>query len=137
TIWLLAGVNVGGIPETMTVALVRARCCEMLGEYLAGEDMGGEYFLLGLCSLLDVMLDQPMEQALAELPLADEIRSALMGGENTAGSVLEAVTAYERGRWDAAIASAESVGLPSSLLPNAYGEALKWSKALWVDSVRS
>src|SRR5262249_34958001 len=34
SIWVLAGLNSAGISETVTVALMRARCCELLGESL-------------------------------------------------------------------------------------------------------
>ncbi len=117
SVWLLAGLNTGGVPETVTVALVRARCCEMLGEAMAGEETAGEFFLLGLCSLLDAMLGRSMEDA-------------LLGQPNTPRSVLDAVIAYERGFWDFATSSAESAGLSAGILPIAYADALKWAKEL-------
>ena len=58
--------------ELMTSALVRARMCELLSESVQGAEK--ESFLsAGLLSVLDALLDCPMEKALSELPLADDI----------------------------------------------------------------
>jgi c-di-GMP-related signal transduction protein len=128
-VWSLAGLNAGRSPEILTVALVRVRFCDSLGTALVGTD-GAEHFLLGLCSLLDAILQQPMALALAEIPLSDTVRGALLGERNAARSVLDAVVAYERGAWEGATAAVRRVGLPESLLPAAYAEALEWPRAL-------
>jgi len=62
SVWVLAGLNSSGTQETITVALVRARCCELLGHALLGPEEGAGYFLLGLCSLLDVDPQPPHGQ---------------------------------------------------------------------------
>ena len=62
--------------ELMTIALVRARMCELLGESLRGTEK--ESFLsAGLLSVLDALLDCPMQQILAELPLTEDVKQAL------------------------------------------------------------
>lgn len=127
-VWSLAALNAGGVPEILTVALVRARCTELLGETLDGAD-AAEYFLLGLCSLLDAILQQPMPQAIADIPLSDTVRSALHGAPTVPRSVLDAVVAYERGGWDTAAAAVRPLGIPESALPKAYAEALLWPRA--------
>src|SRR5438132_3697505 len=62
--------------ELMNLSLVRARMCQQLAE--AKKIPNKESFLSGgLLSVLDALLDCPMEKAVAELPLADEIKDAL------------------------------------------------------------
>ncbi|MGE0594344.1 MAG: EAL and HDOD domain-containing protein [Vicinamibacterales bacterium] len=129
-VWSLAGLSSGGSPEIVNMAIIRGRCCESLGAELSGRDTGAEYFLMGLCSLLDVMLSRPMEIAIAELSLAENARTALLGGQNTARTVLDAVIAYERGEWAAATAAVTGVGLSDTTLAEAYGDALKWAREL-------
>ena len=63
-----------------------------LGDELSGA-ASGEPFLVGLCSLLDVILDRPMADAIAELPLSEAVREALLGGDNALRSVLDTVIA--------------------------------------------
>ncbi|MGE3176382.1 MAG: EAL and HDOD domain-containing protein [Vicinamibacterales bacterium] len=130
SVWAMAGLNSGGTSETVSMAIIRARCCELLGNRLLGEEGGAEYFLLGLCSLLDSMLRRPMEDALAEIPVSDAIKQALLGHQNTARAVLDAVTAYERGEWELAADAANLALLDPELLPAAYADALRWAREL-------
>jgi EAL and modified HD-GYP domain-containing signal transduction protein len=127
SVWALAGVN-GGSPELVSITVIRARCCELLGARMNVPDGGAEYFLLGLCSLLDVVADRPMEEAVKELPLTQDTRDALLGRENPARHVLDAVMFHERGDWDAATEAAARVGLDADSLPEAYHQALSWAR---------
>ena len=95
---------------------------------LARVNGGAEYFLLGLCSLLDVVADRPMEEAVKELPLTQDTRDALLGRENATRHVLDAVMLHERGAWDAATEAAARVGLGADDLPEAYHQALSWAR---------
>lgn len=127
SVWALAGVN-GGSPELVSLTVLRARCCELLGARMNRPDGGAEFFLLGLCSLLDVVSGCSMEDAVKELPLTQETRDALLGGENASRYVLDAVIMHERGDWDAATAAASRVGLHAEDLPEAYHQALSWAR---------
>ncbi len=130
SIWALAGLNSGTSTELVTLAIVRARSCELIGEAMVGRDRSSEYFLLGLCSLLDSMLGRPIADAVADLPVPDRVRSALIGEPNVLRTVLDAIIAYERGQWDAATTALQQVGLDAHHLPLAYGNALKWAREL-------
>lgn len=130
SVWSLASVAQGGNAEVLPVAIIRARCCEILGDSAASVKRDSGLFLLGMCSLLDVMLGRPMAAALADLPLAAEIRDALVGKPNVARSILDAVIAYERGDFDAAAALAERLGLRAETLAAAYGDALRYAREL-------
>jgi EAL and modified HD-GYP domain-containing signal transduction protein len=130
SVWALAGLNSSGTQETVTVALLRARCCELLGNALLGPEEGASYFLLGLCSLLDVILGRPMADALAEMPLAAEINDALLGTANRPREVLDAVVAYEQGKWEEAALAMARLNLPVATLPDVYADALRWAREL-------
>ncbi len=129
SIWALAGLN-SGPSELVTMTIIRARCCELIGQALDRSDHGAAYFLLGLCSLLDVLLGHPMEAVVLELPLEPEIRAALVGEANEARRVLDAVVHYEQGRWDEAALMATSLGLAADTLPDAFTETLGWARKL-------
>jgi EAL and modified HD-GYP domain-containing signal transduction protein len=85
-------------------------------------------FLVGLCSLMDAMAGRPMKDAVAELPLSDRARKALLGERNPLRSVLDAVMAYETGSWEEALTS-EFV-TDELILPRAYSSALTWAREL-------
>ncbi len=124
TVWSMTGLN-RAPGEVATLAMMRARTCELLGNELNGE--GDRLFLLGLCSMLDTMLGVPIEKALEALPLAPEIQRALLNVPGQERSMLDAVIAYERGEWDEAERIALGLGLPAGSLPDAYGDALRWT----------
>jgi EAL and modified HD-GYP domain-containing signal transduction protein len=94
-------------PEILRTALARGRCCERLGARVSPQP-AGRLFMLGLLSVLDSLLDQPMELAVGGLALTDDLRLALCGGDVPGLSdVLRSVLAYERGDWNAAAAALE------------------------------
>jgi c-di-GMP-related signal transduction protein len=129
SVWCVAGLNTSGTYELVTTALVRARCCELLGEHLSKADEAAELFLVGLCSLLDAMLGRPLAEAIGDLPLSLAARNALLGEDrNTARYVLDAVVAYENGLWDEAAVAAHNAGLTPAHLADAYAGALRWSR---------
>jgi EAL and modified HD-GYP domain-containing signal transduction protein len=131
SVWLLAGLNATGTQETVNVAIIRARCCELIGDQLlAGSEEGQSFFLLGLCSLLDVVLGRPMKDALDEMPLPAAINDALLGERNQARDVLDAVLAHEQAKWTEANEIMERLRLPSDLLPVAYNDSLRWAREL-------
>ena len=130
SVWALAGLNGGASAELVTVAILRARSCELVASSFLTQEAAAEYFLMGLCSVLDAMLGQPMETAVADLPLGEDIRQALLGTPNAARTVLDAVIAHERGAWDEAARLAAGLSISPERLPMAYGDALKWAREL-------
>lgn len=130
SLWALAGLNESAHGELIVMSTMRARCCELLGASLGGEDAAAEGFLVGMCSLLDAILGKPMESVLTDLPLADDTRAALLGDDNPTRRLLDCVIAYERGEWDRCAELAQRAGIKLTKLPIAFAEALKWSREL-------
>jgi c-di-GMP phosphodiesterase len=127
TIWSLASMN-GGSPELINMAILRARCCELLGTGIGDSDQGAEYFLLGLCSLMDAILQRPMDTLVQQLPLSSEASDALLGRDNQARRVLDTVIAYERGAWELAADRAAAESINPADLQTAFHSALKWAR---------
>jgi EAL and modified HD-GYP domain-containing signal transduction protein len=105
--------------DLITVALERAKMCELLAEALKikQKDAG---FTVGLLSVLDAMTQTPLEAILAALPLDEEINKALLHHEGLLGRILACTLAYERCDWD----SLDTLGLEPSQLNDAYMTAL-------------
>lgn len=81
--------------ELLTIAMVRARACETLARDLQ-RGPAEAYYLVGLFSLLDAIMDVPMQSILEHLNLTSEINRALLEGAGALGEVLRTVEAYER-----------------------------------------
>lgn len=127
SVWCLAGLNQGATPELTTIALVRARTCEIVAGRARHLD-GSELFLVGLFSLLDVMLGRTMADALADLPLSTSSAAALLGDQNAERHALDAVIAFERGVWEDASDAATRASVKAAILPEAYTMALQWTR---------
>jgi len=121
---LIAFSGINGVPRDVIVTgAVRARMCELLATELRLADPEG-CSLAGLFSVLDAILDRPIEQILPQLSLSDEIKNALLNHGGELGSVLRCVKAYEQHLWNDAQAI---VHLDQQCIEQAYNQALAWS----------
>ncbi|MCS7051253.1 MAG: HDOD domain-containing protein [Thermomicrobium sp.] len=123
TISVLAGVERKPV-ELVRAALVRARMCELVAGAL-GMAPRETAFLTGLLSVIDAALDIPLPEALAALPVTDEVADALLSSRGALGTVLAAVRSYEFGDWSAL----QPLPLPIApeLLTEAFIEALAFA----------
>lgn len=120
--------------ELMKTAAVRARQCELMAVHLGLEARRAEFFLMGLFTVIDALLDRPLMEVLLEIPLVKEIKKALLRrGKGVHRSVLEVVSAYERGDWQEVEHWAEQAGLDPQPLPALYLEALQWVQEAGVE----
>ena len=107
--------------ELSVVGLTRARMCELLGADL-GDVGGDQLFTVGLLSIADALLEVPLETIVEELPLAAEVRAALLKRDGPAGAILKAVVRYEQGDFDVATLQSHAPRIASS-----YRDALGWA----------
>ena len=107
--------------ELTLTALIRARFCELAGGQL-GIASPAELFTLGLFSVIDGMMDAPMHDVVASLPLAEDMREALVRRSGKMGQLLDCATALETGEDDPATAVVKRAG-------EVYLEALMWANA--------
>lgn len=96
---LLISSQPGKPSELMRSMLMRARMCEVLAG-LSGHEETMSYFIVGLLSQLDVLMDISMPDLLRQVPLSNEVKAALMHGTGSYGEVLSEVEHYQRGEFD-------------------------------------
>jgi EAL and modified HD-GYP domain-containing signal transduction protein len=98
--------------ELIETALVRARFCE-----LSGEGNTDQLFTLGLFSVVDALMDAPMEDVLASMPFPDEMRAALIDRTGPKGELIEAALSFERGEFSPT----------NDRFGDAYAQAIAWA----------
>lgn len=79
--------------ELMKLALTRARFCHTLAAR-KGLD-GSRYFTLGLLSLLDVFLNQPLAEVLETVTVCDDMREELLSRDGVGGRFLHLSESFE------------------------------------------
>jgi EAL and modified HD-GYP domain-containing signal transduction protein len=112
-------------PELTNIALQRAHMAESLAK-VYGQPQPEIFFLVGLFSVLDALMDKPMDQVISELNLSSTISGALLNYEGLPGFILKAIKAYELGDW----ATVKTLNIPDERLTNIYLESIKWTDIL-------
>lgn len=113
--------------ELMNICLTRARFCESMAEKYPAVGMQEKCFVVGLLSVLDAMLDQPMEQILSDLALSDSIRDTLLQKQTPFRILLDLAIACEQGNWAEISRVAEACFLDEQDLVDAYLRAVAWA----------
>jgi len=113
--------------ELIRTALTRAFFCEALAKSLPAPTAplikSSDLFLMGLLSVTDAILDRPMEQVLASLPIANEVRAALCGSANQHRDVYDVLLAYERADWPGMSAASARLGIDESSVADCEAKA--------------
>jgi len=106
-------------PAIMNTVLLRAKMCELLARALNRTDCGS-FYLVGLFSMLDVLLNLPLATVVKELPLGDDVKEALLNQEGAPGEVLRCVVAVERAEFD----GVTCLGLTPMQIQQAYLQSI-------------
>ncbi len=85
---------------------------------------------MGLFSLVDALMDRPLEELLEELTLADDIVAGLLGADNLPGRVHRCAVALEAGEWDDFEGLCTELGLDENALPDLHRDAITDARQL-------
>lgn len=123
----------GGVQdELIKISFQRGKFCEALIKFTGKVHLSpSEAYMLGMFSTLGTLMEVPLEQALNELPIADEIKLALTTGEGPAGDLFHVVTCYENADWAGMNQSAEALGIPSDVIARTYFECIEAVNEIW------
>ncbi|MEH6445108.1 MAG: HDOD domain-containing protein [Oceanospirillaceae bacterium] len=102
--------------------LVRGRMCELISE-MSGQSDPISFFMVGLLSQLDALLNMEMKELLAQMPLAEEISHAILDHRGEMGAVLSDVKYYQHGDFDAVKGN-----LSNDIYQMAYRHSLNWAQ---------
>lgn len=125
SVFAMIAMSSGKPPELIRTALTRAYFCEELSGAAHLEHKRASLFLMGLLSVADALLDKPIEAVLRSLPVAEEVKTALCGGENRLRDVYEAVLVWERAEWPLVGEVAQRIGCEEEKVSEAYQVALQ------------
>lgn len=113
--------------------VIRARLCELIAKQMGLKDEADAAFMTGLFSTIDAILDRSMQAVLESLPLAAEIKKALLTKQGQLAQILEAALAYMQGNWMVVFAFAKQYNIGANAMIAACDNAYDWMST--VDSV--
>ncbi|MCX8117547.1 MAG: HDOD domain-containing protein [Desulfobacterota bacterium] len=113
--------------EIVLQSILRAKFCESLAGLSGLSDRSDDLFLMGMFSMIDGLLDRPLSEILEGLPIAEEIKGALLGEENRLGGIYQYLLAYEQGRWERLSELGDRLRIDETKVSSLYLEAVRWS----------
>lgn len=118
--------------EFLKLSFMRASFCSELMKHAQNIPISrSEAYLMGMFSTLGYLIDAPLEDILAEVPVAEEIKAALLRKEGRCGRLYELVLSYESANWDAISSLAEELGIPNKVLTSIYFNCVENVNILW------
>jgi len=116
--------------ELLVSTLTRAKMCELLALSLNKPD-AASYFLVGLFSYIDMIMEKNMSELLRSLPLAGQMNEALLYRKGSMADALNCVIAYEKGDWDAVRFENADKGI----ILDCYLKSIEWASDLGTELI--
>jgi len=113
----------------VNISAQRAKALEIISQKVGNAQRKMEYFTLGIMSMIDVIVGCPMELALNELNVSNEIKGILSGKaiEGKMAECFKLLLSYEKGEWNYISAISDKLSIQINDVAEAYYDAIVWS----------
>lgn len=117
--------------EITRISLLRAKFMEQLAPMYGMAQKSSELFLTGLFSVLDLILNMPMEQALKKVNVSKDIMDALVDQKGAFAPIYQLMLCYENADWQEI--SRQMIVMNRSIddLSKIYISSLTWYKEMF------
>lgn len=116
--------------ELIHMSLVRAKFFDLLGQERKLKTDPPVGFLVGLFSLLDALLDQSMPDILKQLPLTEDVNTALLGKSGEFNHYISLARAFESALWLNVIKQSRELNIDQKHLHSLYNQAIIWGNGV-------
>jgi len=116
--------------EIMRLAMLRAKFAELLAPAFGLGAQTSEVFLMGLFSVLDVILDTTMENALSMVNVSKNVAQALISKEGPYAAIYDYIVQHEKASWQEACRQMILQDIEIKVVYEAYIGALVWYRKL-------
>lgn len=132
-VMMLSGIKRTQNAELVKTCMIRGQLLSLLAVQLGcDEELQSDFFIAGILSSIDRLLNQNMETILTGLPISGRVRRALLDRDNLIGSSLDAVIAHESANWRPLDRLLGKYGISRNRFMLLYLDALKWYRATLV-----
>lgn len=119
--------------EITRISLLRAKFVESLAPAFEMAIHASELFLMGLFSVLDIILDVPMAEALEKVNVSKNIRNAILDRKGPFAEVYEFMIAYENADWQEVCRWLIVKDIDVDTIYKAYTETMVWYKEMFFE----
>lgn len=120
--------------EVARTSMLRAKFMECLAPVFGLGTKASEVFLMGLFSILDIILDMPMEEALKKVNVTKEISDALVYHKGDLANIYSFVISYEAADWQEISRQLIVLNVDTNTIYQAYTETMCWYKSMFFES---
>ena len=117
--------------EITRLSLLRAKFAENLAPIFEMAVFSSELFLMGLFSVLDLILDKPMAEALQMVKVSKHIEEALVDRKGELAPVLDFILHYENASWQEVSRQMVLKNIDMNHVYDAYTKSLQWYRDLF------
>ncbi|MGQ9846725.1 MAG: EAL and HDOD domain-containing protein, partial [Bacteroidales bacterium] len=130
----LAQMGIDKPEELIIQTIIRARFCELMAQLLGKKGRSDDFFLTGMFSLIDAILDRQIDDILKDIPVIDDIKKALFGEKNELGMVLQIILLYEKGCWKDLSEAILKLKLDEGKVFQIYLDAVRWANECFFEN---
>ena len=117
--------------EITRISLLRAKFAECLAPHFGLGAKASELFLMGLFSVLDIILNVPLEEALGRVNVSKDISDALIHHKGELAEVYDFMIAYENADWQEVCRWLIVKNIDIDTIYKAYIESVCWYKEMF------
>jgi c-di-GMP-related signal transduction protein len=127
--WIRLVVTVGAAEqkcsELVLMGLARGRFCELLSSRLHSDS---DLFLMGLLSIMDAILEVPMNILLEQLPVDRDAKAVLLGQGGTLLTLYQLMLNQEAGEWAKSSQLAKQLRLSEEEVSSTWWQSVLWAQ---------
>lgn len=127
---LLKGIQKPENAEMLQTCVVRGKMMALMASALGRPSLESDYFIVGIFSSLDVILNDDMHNIISGLSLSPEAGDALLGVGNEIRSCLDSVLALEKADWSRLSEILAEKHISQEKYMSMYLEALRWQQSV-------
>ena len=113
--------------ELMRTSLFRAKVCEILAKHTRKVKYS-ECFLVGMFSLIDSLLQKPMDYIVEHLPFSEAVSDTILGKTTSMTPYLQCSVALGKMEWTKAKYMLQQMGAENIDVDALFNEAFNWSE---------
>jgi EAL and modified HD-GYP domain-containing signal transduction protein len=121
-----------GAEEFLRLSFMRASFCSSLMNYAREMPISKpDAYLMGMFSTLNYLIDAPLEEILAQIPLREEAKEGLLYHKGRCGMLYDLALSYEQADWGKIDGLAGELGIPTNLLTSVYFSCMEEVNRVW------
>lgn len=109
-------------------SIIRAKFMELIALEIGLEQEYLDYFMVGMFSSIDILLNREMKTIVEELPFTQEVKDALLGNENPINEALNVIVKHEYAQLNELDLEQPIQNISQSRFMDLYIEAITWVK---------